>query len=317
MPVPVPRIAKPLAHPVIKRNQSGFNSDLDSFQNLTRTLPEAPTGPPPSLGTREQWINSLPSWRRQKTRRIWEDDACPEESEQPQYQRRLSESAFLSEARFRGRGSLSSLPFGQLTTASPVRSPLRCDGDADDEMGSDMDQSQHDDKSQWSAASGDIDMEIQSQSNTARRSSITESSARNEFLTERGVFTPLFEEESLAGCEIPASPFEPVTPFGQFVDRAVAAAEAYGPGNSDPVPDQDHGYDYQDPICPSSCCQPQPCEVVKQSMEPASTTDLVVTPAATTAYKKLAEPLADWVANYVWKACTTGMSLPFAYSRPK
>ena len=73
MPVPVPRISKPVAHPVIKKNNPG-GLQANPFQNLTRTLPVSPTGPPPSYGTREQWIESLPTWRRQKPRRIWEDD---------------------------------------------------------------------------------------------------------------------------------------------------------------------------------------------------------------------------------------------------
>jgi hypothetical protein len=37
-------------------------------------------------------------------------------------------------------------------------------------------------------------------------------------------------------------------------------------------------------------------------------------PSATHSYKKVADPLAEWVAAYVWKVCTTGMSLNTQYT---
>ena len=45
--------------------------------------------------------------------------------------------------------------------------------------------------------------------------------------------------------------------------------------------------------------------------------EAVATPTASIAYKKLAEPLAEWIANYVWKVCTTGMNLPATYAQPQ
>jgi hypothetical protein len=192
---------------------------------------------------------------------------------------------------------------------------MRCDGDADDEMSSDSSIMQYDNDSQWSANSSpgaDVDMEIRSQSHTHVGGDV-----HNDLYFERGAFTPVFEEDFTSAREIASSPLEPVTPFGQFVDRAVAAANASADTTgSDPA--LGHQYDNQIPSCDLSCCQAQQShQPVEQPMDPLPVADLAVSPSATAAYKKLAEPLADWVANYVWKACTTGMSLPSAFSRPK
>lgn len=80
------------------------------------------------------------------------------------------------------------------------------------------------------------------------------------------------------------SPVDPVTPFAVFVDRAIDPCVAY-----------------------------QEVEVPKEPV-PAPAPE-VVTPTATPGYRKLAEPLSEWVANYVWKACTTNLDPPFAFSR--
>ena len=137
-------------------------------------------------------------------------------------------------------------------------------------------------------------------------------------LYERGAFTPVFEEDSI-GHEVASSPLEPITPFGQFVDRVVAAAQVpvlrHNPAAILVQPE--YSYSRQDQPCDQRCYQPQPLEPAERPMDPALPTELIVTPSATESYKKLAEPLANWVANYVWKACTTGMSLPSVFSQPR
>ena len=42
----------------------------------------------------------------------------------------------------------------------------------------------------------------------------------------------------------------------------------------------------------------------------------VTIPSSTINYKRLAESLSQWVATYVWKLCTTGMSLPSEFAVP-
>jgi hypothetical protein len=314
MPVPVPRINKPPAHPVIKPHRSASADHIDSLQNLTRTLPVSPTGPPPSFGTREQWINSLPSWRRLKPRRIWEDDAGA-----IQYQRKqqsLSHTAdpsVVTGARL--QTCISPHAFIVPGSFSSAGCTLGCDGDADDEMSSDcsaVDLGRYEIDSQSSASSpAGYDMHVDDHTHTA-----VDLVAHNAPNYERGAFTPVFEEDS-ATLEVASSPLEPVTPFGQFVDRAVAAAQASIPcDNAYPahISGQPDGhYSHQDQSCPRHCHQIQP---IGPPMG-APTTELIITPSASDAYKKLAEPLASWMANYVWKACTTGMSLPAVFAQPR
>jgi hypothetical protein len=42
--------------------------------------------------------------------------------------------------------------------------------------------------------------------------------------------------------------------------------------------------------------------------------DVVPMPSPTPSYKKVADPLAEWVATFVWKVCTTGMCLHTQYT---
>jgi len=330
MPVPVPRLSKPLAHPVIKRHRLADPDHINSFQNLTRTLPVSPTGPPPSFGTREQWINSLPSWRRTKPRRIWEDDSRFAEGCDGQgFQQGLIVADNASV--IKGARAQACIPplftlfqDPSLSVVSPATHFRQgCDGDADDEMSSDcsvLDQGQYDNESQWTASSPvrcevGMDVEVHTELVWGHTDPAV---VYHEQLYERGAFTPIFEDES-GVQDVASSPMEPepVTPFGDFVDRAVAADAhvghdngyvAVGPGLPEPH------YDYHDKFCGPQCYLAQPCvpftEQVKEAPAPAPAPEPVITPSATAAYKRLAEPLADWVANYVWKFCTTGTNLP-------
>lgn len=342
MPVPVPRLSKPVAHPVLKHAQTGDADPVNPsvFQHLTRTLPVSPTGPPPSFGTREQWINSLPSWRRTKPRRIWEDDIrCAEECAEQSFQEGLTVAGNASV--IKGARAQACIPplytllvnTGVPLAVSPAVPPQACDGDADDEMSSDcsaMGQDHHDNESQWSASSptGNVadPMDVESRPEYAGSSpalSHTVGTADTDRIYERGAFTPVFEDESPGTAsvhDVASSPIEPVTPFGEFVDRAVAATQTYTsydhayPGAD--VGLQELQYSYQNNVCGPQCYQAQLYQAVEQPKEQAPAPELVVTPSATDAYKKLAEPLAEWVANYVWKVCTTGMSLPSKFARP-
>ncbi|KAF7359584.1 hypothetical protein MVEN_00682100 [Mycena venus] len=99
------------------------------------------------------------------------------------------------------------------------------------------------------------------------------------------------------------------TPFSEFVDCTVAA-ELYTT------------YD-ESMSAKSLAAQQDHCGSGPQSYDPAdfppdilwAPAPEVVTPSATSGYRKLAEPLADWVAGYVWTACSTGFSLPSAFSQ--
>ncbi|KAG6911745.1 hypothetical protein DXG01_007995 [Tephrocybe rancida] len=319
MPVPVPRYSKQPSHTVVKQVASG-DGQSNPFQSLTRTLPVSPTGPPPSFGTREQWINSLPTWRRTKPRRIWEEDTrITDRHTEQDFYRGLTGAGNASV--IKGTHAEASIPplynlfvAGQLPEEMALRP--NSGGDADDEMGSDgstMDRSHLQTQSQWNASSPTaIDDDDTTHVARAQAHSVAPVSYDEHYTPE--TFSPDFEDDqSPASCpERDSSPLQPITPFGVFVDRAVASQTYQGDHSSHVA---FHDYAYQDKLCGLQCYPTDPAyQVAAELQEPASAAE-VVTPCATTGYKKLAEPLADWVANYVWKVCTTGLSLPAMFAQ--
>lgn len=310
MPVPVPRFSKPPSHPVIKNKQRP--SQTADLQSLSSSLPPCPTGPPPSFSTREEWIKSLPAWRRDKPRRIWEDDPHSVDCHSEQgFPRGLTAAG--NAPVIKGAHAEACLPplyslFSQFT-------PTDCVLDEEDgDMGSDssMDHSHLDNQSQWTASSPpqqieDIDIVNLGQQQGSHPS---RSSDHNHSSHEGGAFSPVCEDRS---PEDPvSSPLGPITPFGVFVDRAVADAQVYPPCGDAYLPE----------IAAQTSAPVEPKGAGHQAFAPFSLTtfgDVPKEPAPAAenvassinaGYKKLAEPLANWVADYVWKVCTTGLSLP-------
>lgn len=272
MPVPVP--PKQPTHSVLKNyNYSNQDGQINPFHNLTCSLPAQPEGPPPSFGTREQWISSLPDWRRAKPRRIWEEDMS--------FCSGLAAADNVSVIKgFRAQACLP--PSGE---------------DADDEM------------SPVSPANSSTELRDVAMSTSATLIAYDDS--------EKGAFSPVLEEPSPGTHDRSSSPLEPVTPFGEFVDRAVTATVTQDPypvtaNVSQPVQDNQYVAIFDKGIYqPSAVYQP-----IQVSKEPVpSPAPEIVTPTATNGYKKLAEPLAEWIVNYVWKACTCNLDPPFAFSR--
>jgi hypothetical protein len=295
MPVPVPRHSNQVAHPVIKT----FHCGDTQIPSLAHTLPAAPTGPPPSFGTREQWISSLPSWRRTKPRRIWEDDS------------RLADKRVKQDFRW-GLTAAGNASVIKGTHADACIPPLTRQPPVDIEMTPDRFTMSH---GRWDHSSPirshpDI-MMVEEESRDIRDIGMINAASYGEQTFERGAFSPIFEDESpgTAGLNENNSHFDPVTPFGDFVDRAVAAQSSTDylafMGSAAP---QAADMAYQMPkrhIVPEEPKEPVPAPAPE-----------AVTPSATSGYRKLAEPLSDWVANYVWQVCTTGISLPSPFSRP-
>ena len=135
------------------------------------------------------------------------------------------------------------------------------------------------------------------------------------FVRNFGAFSPLLEAPSpdAGQYDSGSSPIGPVTPtpFGDFIDRAIT--------NS-----------YIDPTYPDlsgqSCTafrsnqQPQYGHtsqvVVKQSPPKQVPSVAAPPPTATTEYKRLVDPLSEWLACYVWRVCSTGAGLPCHFVRP-
>jgi hypothetical protein len=128
---------------------------------------------------------------------------------------------------------------------------------------------------------------------------------------DRGTFTPIFEEESPESRslnEASSSPIEPVTPFGDFVDRAVSSV-SYSAAFLGDIEGhcKDQGYCFVQPTV----------DVAKEPVPAPAPAPELVTPTATSGYRKLSEPLSEWIANFVWKACTTGTNVPSFIVRPR
>ncbi|TFK74418.1 hypothetical protein BDN72DRAFT_759726 [Pluteus cervinus] len=328
MPVPVPLTSKPPAHPVIKPTTRQRDVPVSFFHNFPHTLPVSPVGPPPSFGTREEWINSLPTWRRTKPRRIWEDD-------KPQLERR-PEQCFQKGLTVAGNASVIKGAHAE-ACIPPLRTLFdpnllsigvtpdlahASEGDSDDEMSSDcsvLDPALFDNSSQWSATSPAVGHHGNSAS--AHSGLHYPHNLPGTVTYERGAFTPVFEDESpgaTSGHELGSSPLEPVTPFGEFVDRAVATTQpdvAFDNVYYNDAPQ--HISSNQDSFCGPQCYPPPQHQAPAQEpvKEQAPALDVVI-PTASANYRKLTEPLSEWVANYVWKVCTTGLSLPSLFAQP-
>ncbi|KAF9263655.1 hypothetical protein L218DRAFT_864617 [Marasmius fiardii PR-910] len=297
MPVPVPCVPKQPAHPVIKPRPAD-NGKTNPFRNLTRTLPVSPTGPPPSFGTREEWINSLPSWRRSKPRRIWEEDSERFESHQD-FRQGLAVADNASAIKgSRAEACLPPLPSPQEPTAVHIQDDVDVEmyppqlivhRGYDEEPG--VANGIYDD--------GTMELDVNALSCGVET---------GDDMYGGGSLTPSTEDESPTGSrghEFGSSPLEPITPFVEYVDQAVAATH-FANGE----------YHYQCHENKATQYFSLPSITVPQEPVPASAAvpDLVA-PTATAGYRKLSEPLSEWVANFVWKACTTGSNVPFFITR--
>ena len=333
MPVPVPQYSRPLAHPVIK--QSHHSGDLNisqssAFPNLNKSLPFPPPGPPPSFGTREEWISSLPLWRRNKPRRIWEE-------EDSRLAMRLDMQDFSNGLIRAGNAQIIKGDRAQacipplLTLFQDERihypqHPQEPDEDADDEISSvTLD---YDIESQWSGGtphSEDVtEMEIDSTCGHHPRHRPLSIIAPNSKaalpqhpLQFDDSYSPASEGLSpgpVADEDPASSPLGPITPFGVFVDRAVASSHFSG---GPEVPVVTATFDLRPPPYgippPAATLQ---YEAIDRQPEGCvhSAPDVVSMPPATLSYKRVAEPLADWIATFIWNVCTTGMSLHMQYT---
>jgi len=303
MPVPVPRVIKPIAHPVVKKTRG---------TDQTPPFIGIPSGPAPSFTTREEWISSLPSWRRSKPRRIWEEDPCiPEQAAQQDFLQglALADNAMASKgahakcppplADVRHAYSMSDVPVGHKHLD---RSPVQPSWGADDMAVGDAE-----------SALVDVEDDDMDAAETSPNLVFTNLATYEDQTYNHSDYSPPYDDHSPSsdsGPESGSSPLGPVTPFADFVDRALAAEQPYH--------SEDHGSILESSLEFRQCKEkvapvfPTLADSVKERAPPVD----VVAPCATSAYKKLAEPLSEWLAGYVWKVCTTGMSLPALFRYP-
>ena len=310
MPVPVPQYSRPPAHPVFK--QDPYSGDLNypqpsAFPNLATSIPLPPPGPPPSFGTREEWISSLPLWRRNKPRRIWEegDSRLATDSGMQDFSTGLIRAG--NAPIIKGdRAQACIPPLLTLYKSEPPHHPqyLREPEEDMDEIGSGT--LDYEIESQWSGGtplSEDLaEMEIDP---CDRRRLV----ASDVFLPQFGdSYSPPSEEGLAAPDEDPASsPLGPVTPFGVFVDRAVATSQFSSKAFTPPF---DYNFIQHAPPPPATLQY----ESANRQSEVFPVQDVVPMPSPTLSYKKVADPLAEWIATFIWKVCTTGMCLHAQYT---
>lgn len=332
MPVPVPHYSRPPAHPVIKqdRHSGDLNiSRLSAFPNLTQSLPLPPPGPPPSFGTREEWISSLPLWRRNKPRRIWEeeDSRLPSRPDMQGFSNGLIRAG--NAQIIKGNRAQACIPplltlfqAEQICHSQHSQEP---DEDADDEIGSvTLD---YDVESQWSGGTSHSEdattMEIDSACGhyslpTIERGALHASDTFPQHRPQSQFddsFSPASEGVSpgpVADEDPASSPLGPITPFGVFVDRAVAASHFPGVPRVTTTTFNHHSFQYGVP----QITAPLQYEVTGRQPEGGVhvAPDVIPMPPATLSYKRVADPLAEWVATFIWKVCTTGMSLHTQYT---
>jgi len=300
MPVPVPSLST--AHPVHKCSKSGDAAKLSSsvFHIVKRTLPSSPTGPPPSFGSREQWISSLPSWRRSKPRYAWESTSLPAAPEPALQDFSNGLAGAVDTPAIKGAHVQMCIP------------PLTSSG-----LASEMSFSDHaiDTVHSRQTSSGDLraavsSLQTESIAGTVSGVHAWPHTSELYFDDDGGLFAPILEDDSpdMMGGDICSSPIEPVTPFGDYVDRAVAASDATIV--HDPLLPP-RSQELQLPVsahCDSQFCHLHPyrTEFKQQSLSIVNEHP----PTATLVYKQLAEPMAEWLVSYVWKVCTNVLVIP-------
>ncbi|KAH0839714.1 hypothetical protein J3R83DRAFT_652 [Lanmaoa asiatica] len=308
MPVPAPPV--PTVHSVHKCNKSGgFPKPQSSvFHLLKRSLPLSPTGPPPSFGSREQWISSLPSWRRTKTRYVWEKDSDPAASIEARQGFSKGLAGAVDAPAIKGAHVQTCIPpLSTLLPSCDLEMPSRNPHPCVQPIGPEHAQE---------APSGEFGIHLSPVPPELIGGDIPgvrvwPHTSDLYLEDDGGLFAPILEDDSpdMMNGDIGSSPIEPVTPFGDYVDRVVAASDATV--FHDPlVPSGSQ--ELQLPIsvnCDSQFCHLYPyphMEVKEESVvtvnEHLSTASLI--------HKQLAEPMAEWLVSYVWKVCTNVLVLP-------
>lgn len=297
MPVPVPRVIKTIAHPVVK-----YNRGIDQ----TPQFPGSTACPSSLNSSREEWISSLPSWRRSKPRRIWEEDSrLPEQGGNPDFFQGLAVADNASAIKG-SRAQACLPPLGEIQRQSQVEyvgdkssmlsHPYSAVGD------------------NWEGDGDDAMMDVDDNVAAAGMSPnlvFTDLATYESQTYAHSPYTPNDSPGSDSGPDDDSSPLEPITPFADFIDRAVAAEQPFCNERSIVT---DSSIEFGKQKEEKALVFPTLAEPAKEAA-PAPLPD-VVTPSATTGYKKLAEPISEWLASYVWKVCTTGLDLPMLFRYP-
>ena len=307
MPVPVPRTNRPTAYPVIKHNPA---------QTKAIHTISAPNR-----------LQSLPSWRRNHHPGWQEAQPPPAQYSVQDFYKGLTAADNASV--IKGAHAEACIPpkykstfLSQMTTdILPSDDQANWEVDGDYAMSSHrlslVDQTQFHDSSSWDSnhlisnqGCGVLQEDRSRHLDHSSLKVITDIAVANDRLLHQAISPNPDSSSAHDSC---SSPVEPVTPFVEFIDRAVAAPQ-YSISD-DGYADSSATHEcYQDTQAVLNACQAPPISpsIVESKHQLVVDT---VTFSTTLGFKKLSGPLADWVANYVWKACTTGLSLSPAFSQ--
>jgi hypothetical protein len=256
MPVPVPPVNKPAAHPVFKPNTGNW---VPSFNN-PRAIHIHPSAP---IQPREAWAMSRATWRTATDGPFDEDTHCVEQPQSGFYKGlAVADNATV----IKGPPAEACIPptyfqplSGQPQTNFGVRLPNVHYGQPTAAY-----------ETMPQGHAGAIDIHPVDQ-----RAKAAFLAALND---QRG--GPITQQDTSS--------------FDDFVDRAMAEEHLELPA---------------EPVFPTIAERPR--DSVRASVSEPTTAV-----GAPVEYSKLVGPLANWISNYVWKVCTTGLSLQEPFAEP-
>jgi hypothetical protein len=267
---PALRLTRQATYPLITSRGPGspdLYSPFPAFDDEDRSVTQT---------SRQQRMSWTASWGAQRPRNPWDDVM---DTGDVASQNRASYSAGAAEL---------ALPLGfpSLTFAPPT-SYERMSAALEDDGGTEY-SGVHGTGSEWSDSDGEDDiMEDVYHPGVADEDDMD--------LARYG--SPLVDDMSPIDNAEPGSSPGPVTPFGDYVDRAIVYPAKNTVHHSElPL------YDGQSQDCGSHCPQCQQHQhVAAQAEKPAP----IATPSATEAYRNTADHLSVWIAEYVWKLCVS------------
>lgn len=330
MPVPAPLFNHPLLHTVHKPghcSDSNTTTELPRFQSVfgyvAHSLPQHPAPAVPHQGLLDTW----PSWERS---RPWEafDNRKEEASDRLTRFREDCERKGFCDGLIaavdvpisKGELAEASHPPGPTSQGARLSRMVLWAYDSgglqasNPHVADNQPQPSHRPFNDWSGGYMQVGNEVESDVDNSEALNMWDgdrhivsrpmpSAIRHEYRDQYSgqiVFSIACEEDSPRSpldftpdcCKAAPRIVEHITPFAEFVDRAVV----------DPQTQMISGAAMDSPI--TSNVQDDNQTVAS---EPA------MGPEAIRAYRQWAEPLSDWLAEYVWKVCTTGLSLSPSY----
>lgn len=278
MPGPALRLTRQATHPVVNTRKIG---DFDHHQPAFHISADSfyPSGGPASTrASRQLRVSWTASWRSQRPHKLWEDtEASPTNNRS---------SAYYDLASTSYKESALAPIFPSLSFTLPT-SYERRSASLEDDVGSEY-SGIHGNGSEWS------DGEDEPMIDAYQTTRVVE----DQYPDVPECASPLLDDMSPIDAAEPGSSPGPVTPFGDYVDRAVPVST-----KGAAVPTQRPFFKAQG--CGPECSQCQNQYHLQQAIPNVEKPAPIVTPSATEEYRKLADHFAAWISDYVWKLCTT------------